>query len=353
MSSKLNRRRFLRTSAGLVGLGGTVLISGCPEEQAAPPDVGTAVGPSGTGPTETGEPQPESGKVGANRLVGHPDPAVEAVLAQGAERSREELVKAAIDAYGGIDAFVQKGDTVVIKPNLGWAKSPEAGVDTHPEIVGTLVNLCKEAGASRIIVGEHSCETWEVVKLTCGVPEAVEAGGAHMVGWQDERLYEEVEFPLGESTKADMVARDVLECDVLINCPKFKHHSATEICGAMKNQLGLILRPQDYHQTTDIMAKDPNLHVNIADLASAVRPTLTVADLTNACYVGGPKGGPGSEVRDYHTVIVSSDIVACDALGTEALDICTIDDVPHIRIAAEERGLGRVVTSSDPAVKTV
>jgi uncharacterized protein (DUF362 family) len=226
-------------------------------------------------------------------------------------------------------------------------------VDTHPEVVAAVVALCKEAGAGRIIVGEHSCDTWEVVKLTCGVPEAVEPQGAHVVGWQDERLYKEVDFSQGQSTKADMVALDVLECDVLINCPKFKHHSATEICGGMKNQLGLILRPQNYHQTTDIMAKDPNLHVNIADLASAVRPTLTVVDLTNACYQGGPKGGPGSEVKDFHTVIVSSDVVACDALGTEILGICAIDDVPHIRIAADERALGRIVTSDDPAVKSV
>lgn len=348
MSSKFDRRRFLTASAGLVGIGGTALISGCPERQTAPPGAGTPTGPGPTGPAE-----PVSGKVGANRIVGHPDPAIEAVIARGPERSREELVKAAIDAYGGIGAFVQPGDTVVIKPNLGWSQGPGAGVDTHPEIVAAVVAACKEAGAGRIVVGEHSCDTWEVVKLTCGVPEAVEPLGAHLIGWQDERLYKEVPFPQGESTTADMVATDVLECDVLINCPKFKNHSATEICGGMKNQLGLILRPQNYHQTGDIMAKDPNLHVNIADLASAVRPTLTVVDLTNACYKGGPKGGPGSEVKDYHTVIVSSDPVACDALGTEVLGICTVDDVPHIRIAAEERGLGRILASGDPAVKAV
>lgn len=348
MSTKFNRRRFLRASAGLAGIGGVALIAGCPEEQGPPPVSGTQPGTPTTGPTE-----PASGKVGANRIVGHPIEEVEAVVAQGPGKSRDELVRSAVEAYGGIDAFVRKGDTVVIKPNLGWSQGPEAGVDTHPEVVGAVVALCKEAGASRIIVGEHSCDTWEVVKLTCGVPETAEAAGAHIVGWQDERLYKEVDFPQGQSTKADLVAGDVLECDVLINCPKFKHHSATEICGAMKNQMGLILRPQNYHQTTDIMARDPNLHVNIADLASAIRPTLSVVDLTNACYVGGPKGGPGSEVKEFDTVIVSSDIVACDALGTQVLGVCEVDDVPHIRIGAEERGLGRIMAPDDPAVKTV
>ncbi len=65
-------------------------------------------------------------------------------------------------------------------------------------------------------------------------------------------------------------------------------------------------------------------------------------DLTNTLVAGGPKGSGGAEVRDFHTVLVSTDIVACDALGTQILGICTIDQAAHIRIAGEERGLGKV-----------
>jgi uncharacterized protein (DUF362 family) len=191
-----------------------------------------------------------------------------------------------------------------------------------------------------------------VVKDLSGVPVAAEAAGAHVLGWEDERLYQEVAFSAGRSTQRDMVAKDVLECDVLINIPKFKHHSATSICGAMKNQMGLILRPQNYHQTPDPTKGDPNLHVNIADLASAVRPTLNIVDVTNCCVTNGPKGGPGAEVKDFASVIVSTDIVACDALGTALLGICALDDVPHIRLA-QERGLGSILKPDDPAVKAV
>jgi len=149
------------------------------------------------------------------------------------------------------------------------------------------------------------------------------------------------------------VAKDLLECDVLINCPKIKHHSATNICGAMKNQMGAILRPQNYHQIPDPTKGDPNLHVNIADLASAVRPTLNIVDVTNCCVSGGPKGGPGAQVEDFDSLIVSVDIVACDALGTQIIGICKLDDVPHIRIAAEERKLGSLLKPTDAAVKTI
>lgn len=349
MSSRLSRRKFLRASAGVVGVGGAALLAGCPEDQSAPPTSSTVTAPAAAaGATETAV----AGKVGANRLVGHPVEGIEAVMAQGADRA--DLVQKALEAYGGMGAFVQRGSRVVIKPNLGWAKDPADGVDTHPEVVAAVVNLCKEAGAKEIIIGEHPCDDWTMVKEFSGMPDVAEATGASLIGWgEDARSYKEVDFTEGKSTTGDLVALDVLECDVLINCPKIKHHSATEICGAMKNQLGLILRPQDYHQTTNTMAQDPNLHVNIADLASAVRPTLTVVDGTNCCVTEGPKGGPTSEVRDFDTIIVSSDIVACDSLGTELLGICTVEDVNHIRIAADERGLGNILTKEDERVKIV
>jgi len=348
MSSTFDRRRFLRASAGLVGAGGVALLAGCPGRE--PTQTGTAPGP--TPKSASTAAAPPSGKGGANRLVSQPaGPDVEAVIAKG--KPRPELVTTALAAYGGMSAFVRQGDRVVIKPNLGWAKGPADGVDTHPEILAAVVKACKEAGAKEVLVGEHSCDAWVAVRETSGVVDAVEGAGGRVVGWEDPRLYREVDFPAGKSTKADQVALDVLECDVLINCPKFKHHSATGICGAMKNQMGLILRPQNYHLNTDIFAKDPNLHVNIADLASAVRPTLTIVDLTNCCLTEGPKGGPGSKVKDFSTVIVSTDIVACDSLGTQILGICKVEDVPHIRIAADERGLGRVMTQDDPKLKTV
>jgi uncharacterized protein (DUF362 family) len=346
MSQKLDRRRFLWTSAGLIGAGGTALLAGCPKPKPAP--TGGAVTPGPAAPTAGAV----NGKVGANRLVDHPVPDVQAIIAHG--KSRAEMVKAAVEAYGGMGAFVKKGDRVVIKPNLGWAMTPEMGVDTHPEVVAAVVKLCKEAGASEIIMGEHSCDTWVAVKELSGVPEAAEGAGAHVMGWgADERLYDEVDFPAGKSTKSDLVAKDLLECDVLINCPKLKNHSATNICGAMKNQMGAILRPQNYHLIPDPTKGDPNLHVNIADLASAVRPTLNIVDATNCCVSGGPKGGPGAEVKDFDTVIVSADIVACDSLGIEIIGICKLDDVPHVRIAADERKLGSILKTSDAAVKTI
>lgn len=67
------------------------------------------------------------------------------------------LTEAALAALGGVGRFVSHGDTVWIKPNIGWNRGPELAADTNPDVVGTLVRLCREAGAGEVKVGDHPC----------------------------------------------------------------------------------------------------------------------------------------------------------------------------------------------------
>jgi len=51
--------------------------------------------------------------------------------------------------------FVKKGHTAVIKPNIAWQRSPEQAATTHPDVVITLIKMCKEQGADRVAVIDH------------------------------------------------------------------------------------------------------------------------------------------------------------------------------------------------------
>src|SRR5512147_2732902 len=44
------------------------------------------------------------------------------------------ITKAAVDALGGMSKFVGKGDRVVIKPNIGWDRTPDMAACTNPEV---------------------------------------------------------------------------------------------------------------------------------------------------------------------------------------------------------------------------
>ena len=55
----------------------------------------------------------------------------------------------AVEALGGMEKFVKKNSTVLIKPNIGWDRSPEQAGNTNPYVVAALVEMCFKAGAKR------------------------------------------------------------------------------------------------------------------------------------------------------------------------------------------------------------
>jgi Uncharacterized conserved protein len=78
------------------------------------------------------------------------------------ERSDErsvitKMVRSGIEAIGGMDKLVSRGDNVVIKPNIAWDRKPEYAVNTNPFVVAALVGMCLEAGANRVKVIDHTC----------------------------------------------------------------------------------------------------------------------------------------------------------------------------------------------------
>jgi uncharacterized protein (DUF362 family) len=72
------------------------------------------------------------------------------------------ITRDAIDAVGGMNTIVNKGDTVFIKPNfvtIPWADSNNCfhtGECTKPEIILAVAEECLKAGAGEVIIGEGS-----------------------------------------------------------------------------------------------------------------------------------------------------------------------------------------------------
>ena len=91
------------------------------------------------------------------------------------------MVRRMMDAFGGIGGFVKTGDKVVIKPNIGWDRNIEQGANTHPLIVVELVKLCLDAGASKVLVFDRTCNEGRRCYQNSGIAPALEkiqaAGG--------------------------------------------------------------------------------------------------------------------------------------------------------------------------------
>jgi uncharacterized protein (DUF362 family) len=240
------------------------------------------------------------------------------------------ITKAAIAALGGIERFVQSGDEVIVKPNICVDyHPPEYAATTNPTVVATLVALCLGAGARRVRVMDTPLGgTPESAYAVSGIEEAARAAGGEMEVMSPVK-FARTAIPEGRDITEWEVYRDILEADVLIDVPIAKHHSLARLSLGIKNLLGVITEPNQMHR---------NLGQRAADLASLVRPTLTVVDAVRILTAHGPTGGSLNDVQQTDTIIASHDIVAADAYAATLFDL-TGADIAYVKAAAE-MGLG-------------
>lgn len=352
--NRLSRRDFLRilaAAAGTAAVDRILIACGQPPQnlpatqpQSSPTHQPTStIGPANpTGlpiPSPTSQPLstvPQAGISPTATAAPSQTPAGAPDLVVVRNGEPEQLVQRAIQALGGMGQFVKSGDKVIIKPNICVAgRAPEYAATTNPWVVGALVKLCLEAGASKVSVMDTPFNgTAEEAYVTSGIREQVEAAGgemAYMPGFK----YVSVDIPQGKNLHKTDVNDDVLKANVLINVPIAKAHSVTTLTLGMKNLMGVIKNRSALHT---------NLGQNIADLASRVQPTLTIVDAVRILTANGPTGGDLNDVKKLDTLVAGRDIVAADSYATTLFGMKP-SDIRYI-VAGAKLGLGNSDLSS-------
>ena len=207
--------------------------------------------------------------------------------------SPEAMFDLGIQSLGGIGTFVNKGQKVVIKPNIGWDVTPEKGANTNPALVKRIVEHCLRAGAKEVYVFDNTCDDWLKCYSSSGIENAVKSGGGKMVPGNTESYYKEVSMPDSKVLKRAKVHELILDSDVFINVPVLKHHSSTKMSAAMKNMMGVVWDRRFWHSN--------NLHQCIADYATySKKPALNVIDCYNVMLKNGPRGVSVDEIGRAH-----------------------------------------------------
>lgn len=238
------------------------------------------------------------------------------------------LAAAALAALGGMQKFISRGDVVVLKPNIGWDRVPQQAANTNPELVKAVAQLCFEAGAKKVVVTDVSCNDARRCFMRSGIAGAADSVGATVL-LPEERKFRDYRIN-GELLSVWPIFTPIIEADKIINMPIVKHHNLSRVTMGMKNWYGILGgRRNQLHQ---------NINVGIADLATFVRPTLTILDAYRVLMANGPQGGNLNDVRLLKTVVAGVDPVAIDAYGATFLDLKP-EQIPYIMIG-HERGLG-------------
>jgi uncharacterized protein (DUF362 family) len=240
-----------------------------------------------------------------------------------------QLVRKALEELGGIRRFISRTDSVVVKPNIAWDRTPEQAANTNPDVVAEVVRQCQEAGAKKVIVTDVSCNDPRRCFERSGIAAAAEREGAEVL-LPDPSRFRQV-YLGGDVLQNWPVFQPFLEADKIINVPIAKHHSLTGATLGMKNWYGILGgQRHQLHQ---------RIHESLADLAAFVRPTLTVMDSYRVLLRNGPTGGNLEDVLLGKTITAATDPVALDAYVAKAYWNLEASSLPYLKMASE-RGLG-------------
>ncbi len=234
------------------------------------------------------------------------------------EKNLNEAVAGAIEKVDG--KAVSRGDRVLLKPNLVEPADPESGQITTPKIVEAVARYCLDCGASKVIIGEGPSYYQPESRLRecftrTGISEVARKLGIEWV------LFDEHDYRIFKSVPG-CIARDfrvteyAFNCDKFINLPVLKTHWLCRVTLAMKNLKGCLKREDKplFHRL--------DINRAIVELCKVVKPTMNIIDCT-----------PGATTRQMLSgfsrwkkasggiIIVSTDIVAADAVGSALMGI--------------------------------
>ena len=251
----------------------------------------------------------------------------------------KEMIQRGIKSIGGMEKLVSKGDKVVIKPNIAWDRRPEYAANTNPFVVAALVEICREAGAYKVKVLDHTCSTNPRPSyINSGIEKSAREAGAE-VKYVNNGLFKNIKIPNGKALDSWLFYEELIyqdEVDVLINVPIAKQHSTSRLSMALKNTMGMI------GGNRGSIHKD--IHPKIADLNKVVKVDLTVLDAFRILKQHGPTGGRLEDVdntfENARRLVISTDPVAVDSYGATLFGYKG-NDIGFIR-ESNEAGLGEI-----------
>ncbi|MHC4942621.1 MAG: DUF362 domain-containing protein [Planctomycetota bacterium] len=320
---ELDRRIFLRRVAIDSGLAAGMIAAGFALKGEGLPLTGIAGG-------ETGPEISAGDRVSRRDGSEIPRDQGPAPLARARSEDPRQAARLAIQALGGMEKFITRGDRVLIKPNVGWDRRAKFAANTNPDVVASVAQMCLEAGAGKVVVTDSPCNNPVRCFDKSGIKKALAEMDA-LVLVPTDRDYVEKDLG-GEVLKTWPVLKVLFDSDVIINLPIAKHHSSAILTLGMKNWYGILGGGKRRGQLHQEMA------LGIAELAQYVRPHLTILDAYRILLRNGPQGGSLSDTEVKKTVIASRDPVAVDACGAGLFGLKP-EEVPYIPIAVS-KGLG-------------
>ena len=239
-----------------------------------------------------------------------------------------------IDQICAAVGFTVRGGTrVLLKPNLLSARSPGHLACTHPAFVAAAAEWFLDRGAKVLIGDSPAFGTAKGVMRSTGIAGALAGLPVEAINFDQS-----TRIRLSGGVTVDM-AREALECDMLVNLPRVKAHSQLFMTLAVKNYFGTVvgLQKPRWHLRYGKQAGQFASHV--VDLLPVLPAGVTLLDGIVAMHGSGPISG-----RPFSLGVIAGAVNPV-ALDTALLQLLGLD---MKQSAIWQECAGRGLVGSDP-----
>jgi uncharacterized protein (DUF362 family) len=218
--------------------------------------------------------------------------------------------------------YFRSDDIVGIKVNTLSGK----WMSSHPEVVAAIVDGLRSAGVKEknIIIWDKDDRElkeagFEINRKSSNDPRCF--GTSPAVGYESDikmhKMYNSI---------ASRLSRIATFCTAFVNVPVLKHHTMAGVTLSLKNWFGAINNPNKYHFDTNnermvaACKYIPDLNSILFSTSSlGKRQPLIICDGIMSQYDMGPGYRP-DKTWNYSGLIVSTDSVALDRIGTQIIE---------------------------------
>ena len=235
-----------------------------------------------------------------------------------------------------------KDKRIVLKPNLVEYHRDKV-INTNPQVVSAVIELCKREGAAEIIVAEGPGH-WrnaEYLVAESGLGDVLER---QKVAFVDINHDEPIKTPnMGQLTGLEYLylSRTLEKADVVISLPKLKTHHWAGATLALKNLFGTL--PGTYYGWPKNELHWRGIHNSIVDIALTRTPELAIVDGIIGMEGDGPLNGTA---KPFGALIMGHDLVAVDATCCRLM-MLDPDKIGYLVLGAMKK-LGRMREAEIP-----
>lgn len=219
---------------------------------------------------------------------------------------RQDIIRL-LEPLGGISAFINKGERVLLKPNMLSAKEPDQAVTTHPSVVRVVAEIVREAGGIVLIGDSPGIGGFLRVADKCGIRGAARESGATLLEFNEAVALHGV-----GTFRSIQLARAYYEADKIINLPKLKTHEMMTMTCAVKNLFGAVVGAEKAGWHLKAGSSRQLFARLLLEIYQLKKPALNIVDAITAMEGNGP--GSGTPIK-LGLLIAGVNSVAVDVIA--------------------------------------